>query len=394
MATRTTTTRTTRSACAPSADLFTPRHADFLFEDLAQAYFDCRRTKRRSSSALRFEIDLERNLVALDEDLRSGSYRPDRSICFVITRPKPREVWAAEFRDRIVHHLLYNHIAPSVHARFIVDSCACIPGRGTLYGAKRLEKKASSITQGWTKSAYYLKCDLANFFVSIDKEILGRLLTKHIAESWWRELAHQILFHDARENYELHGSPALIARVPPHKRLANQPTTHGLPIGNLSSQFFANIYLNELDQFVKHELRCRHYIRYVDDFVLLHDSAQWLNDARTQIEQFLAKNLHAELNPTKTVLQPIHRGIDFAGQVILPHRRVTRTRTLHQAIARTAAADPKRFRDRANSYFGLLRQASHSHHARLQLARTILRRGKAVDYELTKTFSMQCSTGV
>jgi retron-type reverse transcriptase len=386
MATRTTTTRTTSGACAPSADLFAIPHADFSFADLVQAYFDCRRTKRTSVSALRFEIDLEKNLVALDADLRAGAYRPGRSICFVITHPKPREVWAAEFRDRIVHHLLYNHISPTIHARFIADSCACIPGRGTLYGATRLESKARSITQGWEKPAYYLKCDLANFFVNINKEILATLLTRHIAEPWWRALAHQILFHDARENFELRGSKKLLARVPPHKRLTEQAATHGLPIGNLSSQFFANVYLNEMDQFVKHHLRIRHYIRYVDDFVLLHESAQALNDAKASIERFLADKLNAKLNPQKTILQPAHRGIDFVGQVILPHRRVTRKITLHHAIYRVETVAAPEFRDTANSYFGLLRQASHNRNARLQLTRAILRRGKAVDYLLTKTY--------
>ena len=386
MATRTTTTRTARFACAPSADLFAPRHADFSFSDLVQAYYDCRKTKRTSKSALRFEINLEHNLVALDTELRSGNYRPGKSICFVITHPKPREVWAADFRDRIVHHLLYNRMSPAIHARFIADSCACIPSRGTLYGAQRLEKKARSITQNWNRHAYYLKCDLANFFVNIDKTILARLLRKHITEPWWLELAHQLVFHDSRENYELRGNARLLERVPQHKRLTQQTPTHGLPIGNLSSQFFANIYLNELDQHVKHNLRARHYVRYVDDFILLHESPGWLNDARRQIEEFLADMLSAHLNPSKTVLQPVHRGIDFVGQVILPHRRVMRKKTLNHALARTERIPLPQLRDTANSYFGLLRQVSHGHHNRLRLARIILRRGKAVDRNLTKTY--------
>jgi retron-type reverse transcriptase len=385
MATRTTTTRTTTGACAPSANSYPACHAEFSFSELVQAYFDCRRTKRNSASALKFELDLERNLVELDAELRSETYKPGRSICFVITHPKPREVWAAEFRDRIVHHLLYNHVSTSIHSRFIADSCACIPGRGTLYGAKRLEEKARSITQDWSKPAFYLKCDLANFFVSIDKQILGELLTKHIAEPWWRALAHQILFHDSRENFEQRCGARMMALVPAHKRLAQQPATHGLPIGNLSSQFFANIYLNELDQFVKHQLHARHYIRYVDDFVLLHKSPRWLSDAKEQIEQFLALKLNARLNTSKTIMQPVRRGIDFVGQVILPHRRVTRKRTLTHALRRIETTPAPQFRDTANSYFGLLRQASHSHSARLQFARAILRQGKSVNAEFTKT---------
>ncbi|HBO82067.1 MAG TPA: reverse transcriptase, partial [Cupriavidus sp.] len=136
---------------------------------MVAAYFDCRRRKRNTHSALVFEQRLERNLRDLHDELMDGSYKPGRSICFVVTRPKPREVWAADFRDRVVHHLLYNQIAPRFHASFIADSCACIPGRGTLYAAERLEAKVRSITQNWVHPAWYLKCDLANFFVSIDK---------------------------------------------------------------------------------------------------------------------------------------------------------------------------------------------------------------------------------
>src|SRR6185295_10760998 len=118
---------------------------DFSFEDLVAAYFDCRRTKRNSLAALAFEQNLERNLTRLHQELAYGDYRPRRSICFVVTRPKPREVWAADFRDRIVHHLLYNRIGPRFERAFIADSCACIPERGTLYGARRLEAKVRSV---------------------------------------------------------------------------------------------------------------------------------------------------------------------------------------------------------------------------------------------------------
>src|SRR3990172_6773550 len=136
-ATRTTTTRTLSGARVPSADETDANagHADFSFEELVAAYFDCRRTKRNKPSALAFEQYLERNLVRLYEELQACTYRPGQSICFVITRPKPREVWAADFRDRIVHHLLYNRIAPRFYASFMTDSCACIPAPGTLYAA-------------------------------------------------------------------------------------------------------------------------------------------------------------------------------------------------------------------------------------------------------------------
>lgn len=360
--------------------------AYFTFQELAQAYFDCRRTKRNSASALAFEERLEHNLRNLYDELHAGNYTPGRSICFVITRPKAREVWAATFRDRIVHHMLHNRISPRFYARFIADSCACIPGRGTLYAAKRLESKVRSITQNWSRPAHYLKCDLANFFVAIDKRIVRELLAKQISEPFWMALAETILFHDPRQDFEYRGDPALLQLVPAHKRLSSQPAHCGLPIGNLSSQFFANVYLDVLDQYVKHGLRCRHYIRYVDDFVLLHESPQWLNDAKAKIDAFLPAALAARLNPKKTILQPVARGIDFAGQVIKPWRRTLRRRTFNEAISRTRTTERAGLFETANSYFGLLRQTTHSHHDRAQLANALRQRGHSVKADFTKTY--------
>ncbi|MGN8276638.1 RNA-directed DNA polymerase [Pseudomonas sp. SMN5] len=330
-------------------------------------------------------MNLERNLVALHSDLIAGTYRPGRSICFVVTRPKAREVWAADFRDRIVHHLLYNHIAPRIERSFIADSCACIQGRGTLYAAKRLESKIRSASQNWSKPVFYLKCDLANFFVAIDKQVLWRQLAARINEPWWLSLAETILMHDPREDYEVRSPAHLFNRVPQHKRLTAQPAHLGLPIGNLSSQFFANVYLDALDQFAKHQLGAKHYIRYVDDFVFLHESPQQLNEWKAQVEAFLP-SLGAKLNPSKTILQPVDRGVDFVGHVIKPWRRTTRKRSLAQALKRTAQAPAEGLRETANSYFGLLSQASHSEKDRAALARVVLKRGHVVNGALTKTY--------
>lgn len=361
--------------------------ADFSFPELVQAYFDCRRTKRNTRNALAFEENLESNLRDLHDDLTAGSYRPAPSICFVITRPKPREVWAADFRDRIVHHLLYNRIAPRFHRAFIADSCACIPGRGTIYAAERLEAKVRSATQNWSLPVYYLKCDIANFFVSIDKSILRDLLARKVS-GWWLALAELILFHDPRDDVEIRGHDGRLALIPPQKSLFTRPAYRGLPIGNLSSQFFANVYMNELDQFVKHRIRARHYIRYVDDFILIGESAQWLNAARDAIALFLPARLRLELNQRKTIIQPVSRGIDFVGQVVKPWRRIVRRRTFNDALARTAAAPVADRFETGNSYFGLFRQATHSHHDRARLANMLRRRGHAVDQKLTRTYRM------
>lgn len=354
-------------------------------EELVQAYLDCRRTKRNKPSALAFELNLEANLCQLADALRSGTYRPGKSICFIITRPKPREVWAAEFRDRIVHHLMYNRISPRFYAGFIADSCACIPGRGTLYGAQRLESKVRSITQNWSKTAHYLKLDIANFFVSIDKRIVRELLARRV-NGWWLQLAEQVLFHDPRELFQYQGRSSLIERVPSHKRLTGQPSHLGLPIGNLSSQFFANVLMDALDQHIKHDLRCRHYIRYVDDMVLLNESPQWLNAAKADIEAWLPQHLGLHLNPTKTILQPVARGVDFVGQVIKPWHRVPRKRTKNAAIKRVRQIDASELFETANSYYGLFRQSTHSYYLRAKLSNVLRYRGHCISGDLTKTY--------
>ncbi len=300
--------------------------------------------------------------------------------------PKCREVWAADFRDRIVHHLLYNHVADRFQNSFVAGSSACIPGRGTLYAAERLEAGVRSITQNWSRPASYLKLDLSNFFVAIDKNTLHDQLEKKIHEPWWLWLADIILFHDPRENVEVRGTPELLARVPAHKSLFNAPADTGLPIGNLSSQFFANVHLDTLDQFCKHQIGAKHYVRYVDDFILLHESPKWLSQAKTRIEAWLPERLGAQLNPTKTILQPVDRGIDFVGHVIKPWRRTTRKRTMTSAISRLRTMPDDETFAAGNSYLGLLRQASHSHVDRTKLAHVLLGRGHAINASFTKIY--------
>ncbi len=351
-----------------------------------RAYLDCRRHKRSSASCQAFEAMLESNLCDLYNELVSGAYRPGRSICFVITRPKPREVWAAEFRDRIVHHLLYNHVAPRFHASFSVDSCACIPGRGTLYGARRLEGHVRSATQNWRKPASYIKMDVANFFVSINKPVLFAQLLGKVHEPFWQWLAETVLFHDPRGDVEVRGRREKLALVPPHKSLFNAPQDHGLPIGNLSSQFFANVHMDALDQFAKHQLHARRFVRYVDDFVLVHEDPHWLHAAHQRVAQFLPDRLGLQLNESKTILQPVDRGIDFVGHIIRPHRRTTRPRTLRTALHRLEHMPAADVYASGNSYLGLVRQAGNSHHEQALIARALLKRGHAVDGDLTRAF--------
>lgn len=335
-------------------------------EDVFTAYFDCRRAKRNAVNQLRFEVDLERNLVRLHEELQSGAYRIGRSVAFVVTFPKIREVWAADFRDRVVHHVLYNAISGMCHARFIRDSYACIPGRGTHDGMRRVSSFARSITRNGAAPAYFLKADVANFFNSIDHAALIDLFDRHVQTPWLRTLARQVILHDPRKHFVTRSSPALFAKVPRHKSLLHAPRGKGLPIGNLTSQFFANLYLNELDQFVKHDLKARYYGRYVDDVILFDADPAVLNAWYDRIDGFLRHRLLLSLHPRKKHLNRVDTGINFTGFIIKPGRTYLRRTSLARCRQKVAAwergaigLDVESLRHTAaslNSYLGQLRQ--------------------------------------
>lgn len=263
------------------------------------AYFDCRKAKRNSVNQLRFEVDLEPNLVELYNQLRNGEYKIGRSVAFVVTHPKIREVWAADFRDRVLHHVIYNAISDRYYRRFIRDNYACIPGRGTHDGLRRVSGFARSITRHWTQQAYFMKADVANFFNSIDRHILINLAERHVPEEWLRILIRQIVLHDPRTNFRRRSPAFLFEKMPRHKSLLHASDGKGLPIGNLTSQFFANLYMNELDQYVKHVLKAKYYGRYVDDMVLFHEDPDVLNRWYEQIDEFLKSRLAIHLHPNK-----------------------------------------------------------------------------------------------
>lgn len=356
----------------------------FSVDEIFQAYFDCRRNKRNTRIAVAFEQGLERNLMRLHRELNAGTYRIGRSVCFVVTQPKYREVWAANFRDRIVHHVLYNRIADRFYRRFIHDSYACIPGRGVLFGAGRIHQHMRSATQNWQQPAWFLQADIANFFVSIDKAILEQLVIEHVPKPELQALTSQIIWHDPSRN-PIQNSPNYLFRcVPRHKSLFRCGNHRGLPIGNLSSQFFANVYMNALDQHVKRDLKVRWYGRYVDDVVLIGHDPSALNDAFDRMQTFAADRLRMQFHPNKTVRNTCDKGINFCGHILKPHRKYVRARTARamRAAARDPerSTDPERWTARINSYLGHCRHA-HTWRLRKQLA---IDTGAAFSPRLTK----------
>ena len=235
--------------------------AQLTYKAVIEVYRCCRKRKTHTTQAKEFEFYREKNLYRLYEDLKNEQYEIGESICFIVSDPKYREVWAGSYRDRIVHHLIYNALCERFHNRFIFDTYSCIPQRGTLKGGKRAIHFAKSATQNFSKKAYFLKMDIKNYFVTIDKQILFKELSKYVQEQWLINLISQVLFHDPRENVIIKSPKKLYEKLPPYKSLFNSPKDKGLPIGNLTSQFFSNVYLNPLDQFIKHELKCKKIIK-------------------------------------------------------------------------------------------------------------------------------------
>lgn len=334
----------------------------YSLEEIIQAYYDCRKNKRNTINAVKFEQNLEKNLIKLWENINSKEYEIGKSVCFIITNPKFREVWAASFRDRIVHHLIYNRIEKYFRNRFIYDSYACVPEKGVIFGANRIHKFIRSSTQDWTYPSYFLQVDLKNFFTTIDKNILISLFDKHIqnTDNYW--LLKKIIFNDPTENYFCKSSNEMFTNIPKDKSLFHTKENKGLPIGNLSSQFFANIYLNELDQFIKRNLKIKYYGRYVDDLVLIHNNIDYLNYCYEQICSFVEENLFLKFNEKKTNFGSVYNGIDFCGMILKPYRKYLRRRTIN-SLKETICSKEKYqnfnlWQSRINSYFGFAKHTN------------------------------------
>ena len=331
--------------------------------NVLKAYLDCRHTKRKTINALKFEMNLEHNLSELLLELQNRTYTPGRSICFVVTKPKPREIFAAEFCDRVVHHVLINQVQKIWERQiFLDDSYACRPNKGNHYGVERLQKYAKEY-------CYYGSFDIANFFGSIDKQVIYESFAKVIRTAnrpdWWKEeilwLCKTIIFHNPASNYTYKGDRALQDLVPHYKSLIHKDGMTGMPIGNLTSQFLANVYLNELDQFVTKTLGAKGYGRYVDDFVVFANSKEELRNWRDRIGEFLRTELHLKLHPKKQQIQPTSHGIPFVGYFIKPWGMTVRrnvVKTLKNKIyGWNKSGDIETMIPSINSYLGHLGKA-------------------------------------
>ena len=320
-------------------------------ESIFSAWDAFKKGKRKKLDVQIFEQCAEGNLFRLHADLTSHSYVHAPYHAFFIRDPKVREIHKAIVRDRIVHHVVYQKLNPIFEKTFIADSYSSRKMKGTHKGVTRLETFTRKVSQT-NGRCVVLKCDIRKFFASIDHEILYSILEKRIKDVHVLRLLHAII-----ESFP--STVALRERERERERESKSPPRKGCPIGNLTSQLFANIYMNEFDQFMKHTLKVKLYIRYTDDFVIVHHDEEYLLQILTCIEKFLRERLNLELHPHKIGVHKLRQGVDFLGYVQLPHTRVLRTKTKRRIFRKLEMlVSEERLFASFNSYMGVLAHAN------------------------------------
>ena len=271
-----------------------------------------RRGKRSSPNVATFELKLEENLFDLHHQLEVGVWQPNPYKVFFKTDPKLREIHEASVRDRILFQAVFQKLYEVFDSGFIFHSYASRIGKGTHLGVRNFSRSVRKVSKNGRRSGYVLKCDIRKFFDSIDHQILLTLIKQKISDEKLLKLLEKLIF-----SFE--------------KTLGK-----GLPLGNVTSQLFANIYLNELDQFIKKELKAVYYERYCDDFVILDFSLSQLNYYLEKIQYFCEKMLLVKLHPNKVEIRKLHLGTDFLGYVSLLNHTVLRTKTKKRMLKRLA----------------------------------------------------------
>ena len=347
---------------------------DPLLYNLFQAYYDARKNKRSSANALVFEMNYETRLFELYEDIKNRKYEISKSICFICFEPVTREIFAADFRDRIVHHLVYNYISPVFDRRFIHDAYSCREGKGTSYGIARLDHFIRSCSRNYKRNCYILKLDIKGYFMSMDRFLLYQKLEKVLSRCRHTVgfdvdlilyLLDRIVFHDPTRDCVVRGKKSDWNGLPASKSLFRAGKDKGFPIGNLTSQLFGNVYMNDFDHFVKGRLGIKYYGRYVDDFVMVDRNKEYLKAIVPVIKDYLEKRLCLRIHPDKIYLQHFSKGVKFLGAVIKPYRMYVGSRAkgnFYQKIRywndflkrrrRLSKEELKAFLSSMNSYLG------------------------------------------
>ena len=318
----------------------------YRMDNLILAWRKARKRKAKRQDVISFERDLIKNLYSLHCELKDNIYQPRPLETFILRDPKTRKISKSDFRDRIVHHALLNIIGNIFEKQFIFDSCAGRKGKGTLFALKRFQYFIRKVSKNYKNinnrfyahnniTGYCLKADIKHYFDEIDHNILLEIIKRKIKDI-------DVL--------------ALIEKIVANFRMQRERdiTKKGMPLGNLTSQFFANVYLNELDYFIKHELKVKYYIRYVDDFVLAYYSKLQLQIWKEKIDNFLRERLKLELHLNKSKIIPLSRGVDFVGFRNFAHFRLLRKRNIRKIERKVNLfiKKEKSFQSLQDSYLG------------------------------------------
>ena len=353
-----------------------------ILENLYTAYFEARKNKRNTAEQLRFEANYEHYLHELYEQIISKTYKVKPCKAFVIEKPVYREVFAPQFIDRVVHHFIVLYINPQVEQVLIEDCYSCRKNKGTLYGIERAKKNMRSVTQNYAKDAYILKLDISGYFMNMNTTILHnqiqklQLVENTACSSFEKEvldyLINEVIFTNPIHQCKINGNKELWKFIPNNKSLFHSPQGCGLPIGNLTSQIFGNIYLNDFDHWVKTDLGIKYYGRYVDDMYFMHNDKDFLKQSIIKVQEKM-QTYGMLIHPKKIYLQHYTKGLEFLGRYIKPYRSYISNRTknnfvkLIEKINKTIVLEPKELTEngvlhyflcRINSYWGLFIKAN------------------------------------
>lgn len=344
----------------------------FELEEIYKSYLNCKKGKK-SSNLYEFEIELEKNLNLLYEELKENSYFIYNSYVFVLTYPKLREIWAVDIRDRIVHHLIISYLEKfyedkNFNFSFLDNSYACRKEKGSHKAFKKVKEMFETYD-------FYLKLDISSFFVSINRKILYEILEKDLENFDFVNkkeifsIIKKIIFHKYTHNYTITKNSSLLKEIPTFKSLIESEKNNcGLPIGNLSSQFFANVYLNKLDYFIVKYLGFQNYLRYMDDFIIFDNNKEKLSNLVELINDYLKQNLKLHLAPSKIELARTDKQLDFLGHIISRNYVLVRKKSVKECKRKIYEfgrkndfldiKNQKKLLHIVNSYFGHFKYAN------------------------------------
>ncbi len=274
-------------------------------ENLFEAWKEFSNGKRDKKDVQEFSFALMDNIFSLHSDLSNHTYKHGGYQAFKINDPKPRDIHKASVRDRLLHHAIYRILYPFFDKTFIADSYSCRLNKATHKAVNKFRSYFYKVSKNNTRTCWVLKCDIIKFFANIDHKILVKILKEYISNENIIWLLKNVINSFSSE----------------------KDTSVGLPLGNLTSQLLVNIYMNKFDQFVKHKLKVKCYMRYADDFIILADDKKWLEEQITLVREFLHRELKLELHPDKIFIKTVSSGVDFLGMVNFPDHRILRTKT-------------------------------------------------------------------